>query len=150
VTQIAAKKRLYNSTEKELLHAIVEELSQYSILNQDYYDYAAEKLAQKNAMIIRRDSDGWHLSNPVNPYENFAERWAEDGNARAKTFFKWVDWARNDFEFDRADSAEKFTSLQESFGESATKRIYTNLNLNAKKSAPKIITTVNQPRPYRR
>ena len=90
------------------------------------------------------------LCNPVNPYENFAERWTEDGNARAKAFFKWVEWIKSDFEFDRADSADKFTSLQMSFGEAATKRIYTNLNLNATKSVPTIITAVNQPKPYRR
>ena len=150
VAQISAEKRLYDATVQDLLQAVVEELHQYSALNQDFYVNAAEKLALRNAMIIRRDSDGWHLCNPVNPYENFAERWAEDGNARAKAFFKWVNWVRSDFEFNRADSADKFISLQKSFGESATKRIYTSLNLNATKSAPAIITTTNQPRPYRR
>ena len=150
VAQISAVKKLYDATVQELLQAVVEELHQYSPLNQDFYTNAAEKLALRNAMIIRRDRDGWHLCNPVNPYENFAERWAEDGNARAKAFFKWVNWVRSDFEFNRADSADKFISLQKSFGESATKRIYTNLNLNATKSAPTVITTTNQPRPYRR
>jgi hypothetical protein len=134
----------------ELLHAIVEELSRYSALNQDIYFYEAEKLAKKNAIIIKRDSNGWHLCNPADQEENFAERWAEDGNARAKAFFKWVDEVRVDFEFDHADSAEKFISLQKSFGESATKRIYTNLNLNTTKSTPTVITTANQPKPYRR
>ncbi|MGI5848504.1 MAG: nucleotidyltransferase [Christensenellales bacterium] len=150
VAQIAAEKKLYNASVKELLQAVVEELSQYSSLNQDFYAYSAERLAQRNAVIIKRDSDGWHLCNPVNPYENFAERWTEDGNARAKAFFKWVEWIKSDFGFDRADSADKFTSLQKSFGEEATKRIYANLNLNATKSVPTIITGVNQPKPYRR
>jgi hypothetical protein len=149
VAQIADEKKLYNASVKELLQAVVEELDQYSSLNKDLYAYPAEKLAQRNIVIIKRDSDGWHLSNPVNPYENFAERWTEDGNARAKAFFKWVEWIKSDFEFDRADSAEKFTSLQKSFGEAATKRIYTNLNLNAMKSTPTIITAANQPKPYR-
>jgi len=150
VTQIAAEKKLYNATVQELLRVVVEELSQYSGLKQNYYFDAAEKLEQRNAVIIRRDSEGWHLCNPVNPYENFAERWTEDDNARAKSFFKWVDWVKADFEFDRADSAEKFVSLQQSFGASVTQRIYDSLNLNATKSSPTIITTTNQPRPYRR
>jgi hypothetical protein len=148
--QIADEKKLYNATVHELFQAVVEELCHYSTLNQDYYAFQAERLAQRNAVIIRRDNEGWHLCNPVNPYENFAERWVEDGNARAKAFFKWVNWVKADFDFDRADSAEKFTSLQQTFGESATKSIYSNLNLNATKSAPTVIITANQPKPYRR
>ena len=149
VAQIAAEQRLYGATVNELLHAIIEELSRYSVLNQDYYASAAERLVQTNAVIIRRDSAGWYLWNPVNPYENFAERWTEDGNARAKAFFKWVDWVKKDFEFDYADSADKFESLRNSFGESVIKHIYASLNLNATKSAPTVITTTNQPKPYR-
>lgn len=149
VAQIAAEKKLYNASVKELLRAVVEELSQYSTLNQDFYAYSAEKLAQRNAVIIKRDNDGWHFCNPVNPYENFAERWVEDGNARAKAFFKWVDWVRSDFDFDQADSADKFALLQKSFGESVVRHVYANLNLNATKFAPTIITAVNQPKPYR-
>jgi hypothetical protein len=86
VAQIADEKKLYNASVKELLQAVVEELDQYSSLNKDLYAYPAEKLAQRNIVIIKRDSDGWHLSNPVNPYENFAERWTEDGNAPQRHF----------------------------------------------------------------
>lgn len=150
VAQIADEKKLYNASVKELLQAVVEELSQYSSLNQEFYAYSAERLAQREAVIIKRDSDGWHLCNPVNPFENFAERWTEDGNARAKAFFKWIEWIKSDFDFDRADSADKFTLLQKNFGEATTKRIYANLNLNATKSVPTIITAGSQPKPYRR
>jgi len=146
--QIAAEKKLYNASVQELLRAVIEELCRYSTLSQDDYAKSASGLAQRNAIIIRRNNDGWHLCNPVNPYENFAERWTENNNARAKAFFKWVNWIATDFTFDKEDSAEKFTSLQKSFGESATNRIYTNLNLNATKSTPIIITSTNQPRPY--
>lgn len=150
VTQIASEKKLYSSTVHELFQAVIEELQQYSVLNQEQYSFQAERLAQRNAVIIRRDGDGWHLLNPVNPYENFAERWTDNNNARAKAFFKWVNLVKNDFDFDRADSAERFTSLQKSFGESTIKQIYSNLNLNATKVAPAVITTTsNQPRPYR-
>ena len=150
VTQIAAEKRLYNATVSELLQAIIYELNRYLALSQDNYSFVAKKLIQMNAVLIRRDNDGWHLCNPVNPYENFAERWSEDNNARAKAFFKWVDWIREDFKFDYADSAEKFTALQKCFGESVIKRLYTNLNLNAMKFEPTVIISVNQPKPYRR
>ena len=47
---------------------------------------------------ISRTPDGkWHISNPVNPEENFADRWHEDNHARAKAFFSWVEALREDF-----------------------------------------------------
>jgi hypothetical protein len=40
---------------------------------------------------ITRTPDGkWYLGNPVNPDENFADRWHEDNHARARAFFSWV------------------------------------------------------------
>src|SRR5690606_11410489 len=41
--------------------------------------------------LIRRTPDGrWYIGNPVNPAENFADRWHEDNHARARAFFSWV------------------------------------------------------------
>jgi hypothetical protein len=41
--------------------------------------------------LIRRTPDGkWYIGNPVNPAENFADRWHEDNHARARAFFLWV------------------------------------------------------------
>ncbi len=41
--------------------------------------------------LIQRTSGGrWYIANPVNPEENFADRWHEDDHARAKAFFSWV------------------------------------------------------------
>ncbi|MXW63307.1 MAG: nucleotidyltransferase [Bacteroidetes bacterium SB0662_bin_6] len=41
--------------------------------------------------LIRRLPDGkWYIGNPVNPDENFADRWHEDDQARARAFFSWV------------------------------------------------------------
>ena len=38
--------------------------------------------------LIRRLPDGtWYVGNPVNPAENFADRWHEDGHVRARAFF---------------------------------------------------------------
>ena len=42
--------------------------------------------------LIRRLHDGtWYIGNPVNPAENFADRWHEDNDARARAFFMWAD-----------------------------------------------------------
>jgi hypothetical protein len=41
--------------------------------------------------LIQRRQDGtWYIGNPVNPEENFADRWHEDNHARARAFFSWV------------------------------------------------------------
>ena len=47
--------------------------------------------------LIRRLPDGtWYIGNPVNPAENFADRWHEDDQARARAFFSWVDALQSD------------------------------------------------------
>lgn len=46
---------------------------------------------------IKRTPDGkWYIGNPVNPEENFADRWHEDNHARARAFFSWVGAVRED------------------------------------------------------
>lgn len=47
--------------------------------------------------LILRNPDGtWYIGNPVNNYENFADRWHEDGGARAEAFFEWASWVNTD------------------------------------------------------
>lgn len=47
--------------------------------------------------LIQKRSDGtWYIGNPVNPAENFADRWHEDNHARARAFFAWVDALQKD------------------------------------------------------
>jgi len=47
--------------------------------------------------LIRRTPDGkWYIGNPVNPEENFADRWHEDNHARARAFFAWAAQLRAD------------------------------------------------------
>ena len=47
--------------------------------------------------LIQRRADGtWYIGNPVNPDENFADRWHEDNHARARAFFAWVDAIQED------------------------------------------------------
>lgn len=57
-----------------------------------------ESLASSAYTLINRTSDGrWVIPNPTNPNENFADRWHEDGHSRAKAFFQWVTWIKEDF-----------------------------------------------------
>ena len=55
--------------------------------------------------LVRRLPDGtWYIGNPVNPEENFADRWHEDEHARARAFFSWLDTVQRDLLNVRADS----------------------------------------------
>lgn len=47
-----------------------------------------EMLAKRG--IIRRYNKNWYIPNPVNSDENFADRWHENDNLRAKLFFSWA------------------------------------------------------------
>ena len=40
--------------------------------------------------VVREEGRGrWVVRNPAHPRENFADKWNEDGGARAKKFFEW-------------------------------------------------------------
>lgn len=47
-------------------------------------------------LIFRKPDGEWYIGNPVNPAENFADRWHENGDAKARAFFRWVSWLRQD------------------------------------------------------
>lgn len=47
-------------------------------------------------LIQKRPDATWYIGNPVNPEENFADRWHEDNHARARAFFSWVEALQKD------------------------------------------------------
>lgn len=97
ITTLAA--RLYKG-EGDVFSSLmntVTKLSYYSALIENRYAVLHESVAQRE--LIRCRSDGaWEIQNPVNPSENFADRWHEDNHARAKAFFRWVACVRQDME----------------------------------------------------
>lgn len=48
---------------------------------------------------IRKVNNEWLIPNPVNPRENFADKWNEDGGKRAKYFFEWLTWLEEDLNY---------------------------------------------------
>ncbi len=77
------------------LTSIVEQLAMHGGLIADRYFKVHEKVASLK-LITRNTYGEWHISNPVNEGENFADRWHEDGDARARAFFRWVQWLKED------------------------------------------------------
>ena len=94
ITTLAAQ--LYNgeSNVYAALSNIVDQLDALSGLLQPGYKQNAALLQQD---LIRRNDDGtWSILNPVNPEENFADRWHENNHRKAKIFFQWTQWVKKD------------------------------------------------------
>ncbi|TAK28837.1 MAG: nucleotidyltransferase [Chloroflexota bacterium] len=80
---------------------IVTKLGYYAALTENRYATLHESIAQLG--LVQRTADGkWYIPNPVNPKENFADRWHEEENgikhARARAFFGWIEWVKQDIE----------------------------------------------------
>ena len=72
--------------------------------------------------VERRAGDYW-IANPVQPDENFADRWKGRPD-RAKQFFDWMEVAQADFErFGREPGVDRLIeSMARSFGEEPARR----------------------------
>ena len=126
ITTLAA--RLYED-EGDVLSAlinIVTKLSYHSALVENRYAQLDESVAQRE--LIRRKSDGtWEIQNPVNPSENFSDRWHEDNHARAKAFFVWMASVKSDIQ----DAVKEYKShelkklLGDRFGERSLNEAWT-------------------------
>jgi Cyclic GMP-AMP synthase DncV-like, nucleotidyltransferase domain len=46
--------------------------------------------------IIRKKDREWQILNPANLNENFADRWHEDNDKRARAFFAWINKIKSD------------------------------------------------------
>ncbi|AEE91055.1 MAG: nucleotidyltransferase [Tepidanaerobacter acetatoxydans] len=88
VSQIAKNENCLTTDIFVLLKFIALKLAQYAILLSNI------EISQQQYAVIKRDiyTGKWYISNPVNPAENFADRWHENDNRKAKAFFQWVNW----------------------------------------------------------
>lgn len=100
--------------------------------------YRLEETLAKRRIITRTEDGKWYIPNPVNPYENFADRWHENDNRKAKAFFQWVSWVRSDLvDILAKNDIRKITeSLKGSFGERPVDAVSARLSLSA---APAIL-----------
>ena len=111
------------------------------------HGFAFSEQAKEEFSLITRKSDGtWHIPNPANRNENFADRWHEDQNKRAKAFFQWVAWARQDLVDVRLDVefSEMTPILERALGAQQVKAAGEKLGL-AGLGAPAIIGSSRKP-----
>jgi hypothetical protein len=105
-----------------LLSFIVSKLSEYAEL----INNSNAKIAQQQNAIIKRDatSSKWYIPNPVNPAENFADRWHENNNRKAKAFFEWVNWVSIDLIGNLNKPDFNINSLKNVFGSAVVEKAY--------------------------
>lgn len=73
---------------------ILEKLNVYAQLVEPTSFSKKEDIGSR--LIVKMPDGKWLIPNPVNPNENFADRWHEDNHRKARAFFQWVSWVNND------------------------------------------------------
>lgn len=97
ITVLAAQAYRNETTVYETLKNLVDAFSKHAEQLQPTFRFD-EALAKSAYTLITRTADGkWGIPNPTNRGENFADRWHEDNHARARAFFQWVIWVKEDF-----------------------------------------------------
>jgi len=123
ITVLAAQVYLNETSIYETLKNLIEKLSQHANQLNPTFQFN-ESIARSSYNLITRTKDGkWYIPNPTNADENFADRWHENDHAKAKAFFQWVRWARDDL-----------VNIAEQLNE----RYYDNILINPDKKSPAI------------
>lgn len=137
ITTLSAKLYQNESDVYSTIKNILEQMDAHAVLLSSVVSLSESLRSQH---LVERKSDGtWYIPNPVNPEENFADRWHENDNRKARAFFQWVSWVRSDLieVLRQADIKKISESLGHHFGESITKKASAGLYIA---SAPTILT----------
>jgi hypothetical protein len=121
ITTLSAKLYEQQSDVLSTLNDIITQLYSYSNLLQS--DYKNDERFAKPDLITRLDDGSWYIPNPVDPGENFADRWHENDHRKARAFFQWINWAKNDLvEVMKIGNIRRIVStLEDRFGEKLIK-----------------------------
>jgi len=84
-------------------------------------------------IIEKSYEDRWYIPNPMNPKENFADKWHENGDRKAKAFFQWVEWLQTDLSqmTSRTNEESNGDTLKAVFGAAVVGRVISNLERTA-------------------
>ena len=96
ISVLAAQCYQNESTIFDTLKNLVANLERHSNQLNNQFIYNQAYVGSLYSLITRTADGKWSILNPTNPGENFADRWHEDDHARAKAFFQWVGWLRDD------------------------------------------------------
>lgn len=94
ITTLSAKLYQNEADVYSALKNILEKLNVHAQLLNPNYLLSEE---YSSLQLITKKPDGtWFIPNPVNPDENFADKWHENDDRKARAFFLWVAWVYTD------------------------------------------------------
>jgi len=107
-----------NYSENKPISIIITTLAAHVYNNEADLVDALINISAKMRNFVEKDQYGnWEIINPVNPKENFTDKWVDNPNLE-NAFFKWLDRVEEDFSFENLtkESEPLFESFQQSFG----------------------------------
>lgn len=84
------------------------------------YD-AVKAIVETMDTYIKHDGEKYYIPNPINPQENFADKWNSEPT-KARAFYNWLNKARRDIVTITPTIIDDYTALEESFGETVIGR----------------------------
>jgi len=108
----------YEGNEHRPISIIITTLAGLAYSNEADLAEAIEAVVPKMRRLVQaRDNGTYWIPNPVNPAENFADRWAAEPE-KARIFFEWLDAVERDHQalVKAAGPRERQRRLEETFG----------------------------------
>lgn len=138
ITTLAAKSYQNEGDVYTALKNINHKLAVHSVLLES--EILPEKSIADMKLITKKPDGTWYIPNPVNPGENFADRWHENNNRKAKAFFKWIKWVHSDLLniLDQLDIRQVSGSLERNMGKELVKRAVARMGCVENPSIPTI------------
>lgn len=92
----------------------------------------------------------------MDPEENFADRWHEDNDRKAKAFFQWIEWVESDLNYalQQEDTNKMQVAFSELFGQRVVNESFRKAGLLKTTIAPAVIyrpciEIAEPPKPWR-
>lgn len=127
ITTLAAK--VYENEHDTLsaLLNIINTINSHNVLLENRH--VADHSITMKKLIEKRNDGMWWIENPVNPQENFADRWHENNQVRARAFFQWLGWLKEDiYTFLHTENiVECSNRFNECFGERDVKKAFSEI-----------------------
>jgi hypothetical protein len=130
ITTLSAKVYSGETSTAEALFNAIEALYSYSeYLGDKKGAWILSEQMKKQSLITRRwNAEGyweWYIPNPINQQENFADKWHENNNVKAKAFFEWIEVLHREFqEIKQPKGIHKlYESMANAYGSDAAKRV---------------------------
>jgi len=129
---------MFNGDENKPISIIITTLAARAYNGEDnLFDGFMNVIERMECYIKKKDDGSYWVENPVNPKENFADKWATHPQ-RKENFFKWLRKLKQDKE---AFVSQKATRLCENFsnafGQDVCRRVFANIAQSHKEDATK-------------